>query len=781
MDNNVTKKDFLFFQDDILREFKNLESQLTKKISASKKDIEDKTISLEENLSNMKQKILEINETCNKITNDNSENNNKTDNSIKDFNIKNEFLINNIKKELDEACFKYDRIFISNLNVPGLIGDSCPFPNVKFFLEYANKKIIEALSLKERQEAEFKSYRQKMENIINQNKKQLQQIETKIINYIKGAINNCDKECENRMKVIEERINIMRIENSKYSANLIKKTDEVKIKWEKLDGYENKINQMFQDETYKMRFLIDDIKTGVNSQQEEFFLIKARFKELSEFIKDVRFRKNIKSIFNEMHKFKEMSDKLDFNKKQKLDKDKYNTFSNNFYKGKDANKNDHVSINCEENNNIEDISQVKNVISHRNEDIENLYYMKEKNEIINVKNKIKDNSNIKKEIYEKKNFGNEIFGNSADNKDKIKSINNNTLEKKGMENKINKEKLLIKAKLYKNKDISKNKDLIYSKNILNNKNPENNSEYAIFAESEISNNSPKNKNPNSKYFSKTEYKSPILITQEETSPKKSTEKKTFSKNVLLLEESNPISITLNSIQNKQQTKKEVIRSETMTSLNDNKENSNPKKINKINKKEIQKILDNPDLNLPKTERYEKNNNYSLSKLLKNDNGNPKNIPYKKDSVKLILNNLIETPHEPIFKNGKFYNEKLFMTSNSEDINDKISKMNEKLGELLGYVNQKFLSIAEDISYLSKEIHNLYKIKAFNNNVAPISSRTLYTKNGFTLPMKLNLSSHKNNSSINIKEKIKTIGLNNNKKSAVEIINVIEPYLVKKFK
>ena len=791
MNNNVTKKDFIFFQDDILRQIKKLETQLTEKISTSKQSIEEKTTKLEENYTNIRQKVLEINETVNKTTTYNLQKDEKTEKIINDFNAKNEFSINILKKELDEACFKYDKIFVSNLNVPGLIGESCPFANVKLFLEYANRKIIEALSQKEKQEAQFKSYYKKMEVIIGQNKNQYQQVESKIMNYLKGAIKNCNKECENRIKVIEERIDSMRIENGKYTTDLIKKAEELKIKWEKLDDIEKRLNQKYQDESSKIKILFDDIKKEVNSEQEEFLLIKARFTELSEFIKDVRFRKNIKSIFSEMHKFKEISEKMDFNKKQKLDKDDI-IFTNSIYKGKDNNKNTHVSIDCDENSNIGDISKIKNIIYNRNDDLVGLNFIKGKKNILNDKLEIyekindkknnKDNPNPKKEFYAKINLGKEAFGSSVDSNEGTKFVINKSLEKKGLKNHVDKEKLLIKTKLNKTKDISKNKDLIFTKNILNYNTSENDSEYVICADSEISINSPKNKNQNQNYFSKTVYNDPFLTTREGNLQKKFVEKKINAKNSLILEESNPITITLNSFLNKNKTKKEVFRSKTITSLNDNKEKSNTIKIeNKLNKKEIQKILDNSNLMLPITERCYLNHN-SLPKLLSNDSESFNNIPYKKESIKLVVNNLIETPHNQIFKLRKnSLNEKLIMAKNFAEVNDKISKINQKLTELLGYMNQKFLSTAENMNYLSKEIHNLYKIKEFNNNITAISPKILYTKNDFTLPIKLNLSRHKNSSSTNLKEKKKNNDLNNNKDGAIELINVIEPYLVKKFK
>jgi hypothetical protein len=46
-----------------------------------------------------------------------------------------ELRINNMQKSLTSACYKYDKIFLDNLTIPGTIGDFCRFKNVKEYIE----------------------------------------------------------------------------------------------------------------------------------------------------------------------------------------------------------------------------------------------------------------------------------------------------------------------------------------------------------------------------------------------------------------------------------------------------------------------------------------------------------------------------------------------------------------------------------------------------------------------------------------------------------------------
>ena len=43
--------------------------------------------------------------------------------------------ITNCEKNLDSATKKYDKIVIENLNVPGLIGNSCQYKNLREYIE----------------------------------------------------------------------------------------------------------------------------------------------------------------------------------------------------------------------------------------------------------------------------------------------------------------------------------------------------------------------------------------------------------------------------------------------------------------------------------------------------------------------------------------------------------------------------------------------------------------------------------------------------------------------
>jgi hypothetical protein len=193
------------------------------------------------------------------------------------------------------------------------------------FLEYAHQKIYELLRAKEKHTLDTKKYKEKLESLIGQNKIQFETAQNKINDFCTKGFQQCDNVCKDRMSIIEKRVEALRLENGQYAYDLKKKAEELKIKWDKLDKIENHLNQKFNDEWDKYNDIVDKINAKYDKNKEEFKIIKNRFTELSEFIKDIRFRKNmgettINEEFKKRRQYREMSNKIDFTKKQKINK-----------------------------------------------------------------------------------------------------------------------------------------------------------------------------------------------------------------------------------------------------------------------------------------------------------------------------------------------------------------------------------------------------------------------------------------------------------------------------
>lgn len=135
-----------------------------------------------------------------------------------------------------------------------------------------------------------------------------------------------------KFKLLEESLNNIKIENGQYSFDLLKKSEDLQNKINAINNIENMVNTKLKEQEGKYQKYNDDITKLFESQKSEFTLIKSRFTELSEFIKDVRFMRNLNNYKGKGNQNNEinttsflrdsrmLSRKLNFDKPQKLSK-----------------------------------------------------------------------------------------------------------------------------------------------------------------------------------------------------------------------------------------------------------------------------------------------------------------------------------------------------------------------------------------------------------------------------------------------------------------------------
>ena len=447
--SDLTKKDFLYFQNDILADIKKLESKLTEKITNLYSYIQEITLSNEKRFTTLNAIIKSISD------NNNGESEKKIISQIErlkkrveDINLNNSSKISIMQKDLSNALFKYDKIVLDNLKVNGLVGEGCQFINLKFFIEYVNKKIKELNVAKDKTNNEIVIINQKINDLSTQFKTGLENGRILTNEMINKKSIEIDEKCLGRNNIVEDKIKDMKIENCKYSNDLLSKADDLKVQWEKLESMKNELYTKFDEEKNKIKKNSERLLHVFNSQKDEFDLIKSRFIEVRDLIKNVRFKKNLNEIVNvrgdkeinikNTKEINALTKKLNFYKKQKISKkdieilnredNKHKILENE--KGEDNNSsykensinNDHhknymnksfsPNIRKQNKNTIFDIKNNKKLKYLKNESNKNIYkinYNKNNkiNKLYNIKaNKI-DNTNEKNNINKKINYNND--------------------------------------------------------------------------------------------------------------------------------------------------------------------------------------------------------------------------------------------------------------------------------------------------------------------------------------------------------------------------------------
>ena len=282
---------------------------------------------LDEKLSNLEKKLLKNNDQI----------------------IDNEVKLTSLRKDFSEACFKYDKLFINNLSVPGLIGNSCKFKSLKEFVEFSVNKFLEFESCKQKQMAcmtSFKDFTEmKFGNIIND----VNKFKNFNYDYINEKVNGVKNYIIEQTNIIHEKIPNIKAENTYTFNNILEEVKNLKEEREDLKETKNFfLNEL--ENTFKS---ID--KKEIETQEKfkvyikELLKMKKSLSSIIEFIKDVRFKRNInKNEEVTSNQINKLVDELSMNvKKSKLirNNNKTNILNNN---NLNIIKSENESINEEE-------------------------------------------------------------------------------------------------------------------------------------------------------------------------------------------------------------------------------------------------------------------------------------------------------------------------------------------------------------------------------------------------------------------------------------------------
>ena len=132
------QKELLHFKNDLLKDFKKIESNLNEKYSDSINDLKLRLKDYDNKFDNVNKKIMELSNT---ISNDNTIKDNI--NKLNEFKektkkkiLEDEIQLNQTYNELHKAIIKYDKLLSDSVLYPGIIGNLFKFKNFHEFILY---------------------------------------------------------------------------------------------------------------------------------------------------------------------------------------------------------------------------------------------------------------------------------------------------------------------------------------------------------------------------------------------------------------------------------------------------------------------------------------------------------------------------------------------------------------------------------------------------------------------------------------------------------------------
>ena len=406
------------FQDEILSFFKNRDNYFFNLIQTYKAQIK----ASEKKYENFA-KLIKLN--YEEILSSQASLNNRLDkfNSYESFVAKtndnitsHEIRINNLREDYTKTVQKYDKIYLDNLELPGYIGRCAKYKNCQLFFEDVIKEINKFNNYKEKNNLDLKTYKDKLEyniktfrNLVNNNN------ETQI-KYINKLNEKNLKESKDMVDNLAERVMELRLENSKHSLDLITKTNEINQQMEKIKEMKGELLNEFYNKIDDYKMETNKTINSFNEFKNEYNIIRKKFLELAEFIKDIRFRKNLGVEVNK----KEINDlyKNLIKKNKKCNKDKNVELLN------DISKIEKLEFNINKTNTIDNTNKENNIRGFKKHETFNYTKNVFKGNLIELKlnNNKKENNKNSIEVIK---LNNNIEIKNKDDKGEIQNEDNN--------------------------------------------------------------------------------------------------------------------------------------------------------------------------------------------------------------------------------------------------------------------------------------------------------------------------------------------------------------------
>ena len=299
--------------------------------------------------------------------------------------ITHEIRLNNTMKDLANAKFKYDKMFIDNLTVPGYVGECSQYKTMRDYIDY-NIGIVQTLVVaKDKMMSDLKEVKTQSENLMKD-----------FLNMINANTKRCNDYTDNKYEKIfcmldeykndvNEKFMELRVDNTKVSMDLKVKMNEFMGEWDKILQIKEDVYKKLNDHLYIYKTDFNTTQKEFGKIKKEFNKIKGRFGDMVDFIKDVRFRKNL-GTFQEIKKseINKIAKRMSFSRQKSKsidlnDPEKEIDLDYDFYTG-------------------EDIKDIKEDVSRTNKKHKTNIYLKDEDVILEQKEEEEKRKSVNERI-----------------------------------------------------------------------------------------------------------------------------------------------------------------------------------------------------------------------------------------------------------------------------------------------------------------------------------------------------------------------------------------------
>ena len=310
------KNDLLQFKEETLRDFKEVQRKISEKYETLDLEMKEKLEAYEKRIVTYENKIMELSNLINtdKTIREKVDNLMEFKEKTDDHLITEKIRLDNFRNDLKSNVERIDQILKDSVIYPGIIGGISKYKTFHDLIDYILTQTSQTLTFREKSILDFKSYKTKLENIISSFNTQI----NTLLNTTSEFTKTCVKEAEERMKsiynIFDDRLQDARIENANYAIGLEKATEVLKKELENLYVVKSELYEKVDKSMAEVKNDNTRVVKLFTGYKKNFHIIQHKFTQLADFIKDVRFRINLKEDV-QRREYAHMSNMINFDKK----------------------------------------------------------------------------------------------------------------------------------------------------------------------------------------------------------------------------------------------------------------------------------------------------------------------------------------------------------------------------------------------------------------------------------------------------------------------------------
>ena len=235
------QSDLIHFKDDILKDFRSIKISFNDKHSILEENLNKKLNKFELTIKSFEQKILELSKliTIDKTLKEKVEALNAFKEESSDSIFKQRAKLNEFESRINKEIDRINNILSDSVIYPGFIGGNSKFKTFHDFIDFVLREIGEIALIKDKNGMDLRPFKKKIEQTVDAFRIQLNNIFTKEMT--NNAINQSEERMQNSLKLFDEKIKSIKVENYSTNLNNANKLEELNTRLINLEKFQKNL------------------------------------------------------------------------------------------------------------------------------------------------------------------------------------------------------------------------------------------------------------------------------------------------------------------------------------------------------------------------------------------------------------------------------------------------------------------------------------------------------------------------------------------------------------